>query len=1016
MIQPGDTIGPYILVRTLGRGAFGEVWLAERASSLLTTQVALKLPFDAGADLDAIRQEADAWLRASGHPNIVPVLEAEVYDGQVVIASEYVAGGSLADWLAPHGGKAPSVDVAVEITRGILDGLQHLHEAGLIHRDLKPGNVLLQKGRPRLTDFGLTRVLKAGTPWVGHTTNLAGTPGYMAPEAFRGDYTAATDVWSAGILLYELFVGTLPYPHTDFYSLLLAITADEPVVLSDKVPVQFRPVLIKALAKPVSERFDSSVQMAEALAVALASPSVSSRGPQPPQRHNLPIQTTSFIGRKKEIAEIKTLLARTRLLALTGSGGCGKTRLSLHVAEEVLDEYPDGVWIVELASLTDPALVPRAVVQGIGVTEEPDKPLIQTLVDALKTKNMLLVLDNCEHLLAACAKLVDALIHAGPGVKVLASSREGLNIAGELTYRVPSLSCPDHADTATAQSIKQYESVLLFVERAQFYQPSFTLTNSNAPGLASVCRRLDGIPLAIELAAVRIRSLTVEELEQRLDNRFRILTGGSRTALPRQQTLRALIDWSYDLLDEDQKALFCRLCVFAGGWTLAAAEHVCAGSSVEEGEILNMLSALNDKSLIVAEATGGATRYRLLETVRQYAREKLASHADGDTYRRQHRDFFLLLAEETRGKLRGSEQARWLSVLQEEHDNMRRALTLSLDDPAGGEYGLRLGAALWWFWSVRGHLSEGRERLKALLSHSNAQERTKARANVLNGAGILAEEQGDYTASRFHHEESLAIKRELGDRSGTAGSLNNLGNVARIEGDFISARSLYEEALAINRELGNRAWEAINLGNLGNVAYGQGDYASSCLLHGKSLTIKRELGDKQGIAVCLSNLGLVAYEQGEYTSASSLLEQSLAIHRELSDRQGTALCLSNLALVNAEQGNYALARSLLEESLIMRRDLADKHGILESLEGLASVAANEQHWKRSARLWASAEALRETIGSPLPPNERERYDRAIAAAREAAGAAIFAAEWEKGRALTMEQTIAFALEGQAHSM
>lgn len=440
--------------------------------------------------------------------------------------------------------------------------------------------------------------------------------------------------------------------------------------------------------------------------------------------NNLPQQVTSFIGREKEIEAVETLLDKTRLLTLTGSGGCGKTRMALQVAADVLENYPDGVWLVELASLADPALVPQTIAQALSITEEPGKPLAQTLPQALKTRRLLIVLDNCEHVLDACARLVDTLIRACPTLKVLASSREGLGIAGETVYRIPSLSLPDLKHTATPSSLSMYEAVRLFVDRAVAALPAFVVTNQNAPALASLCHRLDGIPLAIELAAARARSLSVEEINNKLDNRFRLLTGGSRTALPRQQTLRALIDWSYDLLNGQERTLLCRLSVFAGGWTLAAAEQIGAGSSatakgIEDWEALDLLTSLADKSLVLVQTQGEATRYHLLETVRQYARDRLTESGESLTVRARHSDCFLTLAEEVRSKLRGSEQGQWLDVLEEEHDNLRQALTWygeDLEDAEAEEKGLRLGVALQRFWGVRGHLSEGRERLGALLA------------------------------------------------------------------------------------------------------------------------------------------------------------------------------------------------------------------------------------------------------------------------------------------------------------
>jgi predicted ATPase/class 3 adenylate cyclase len=687
--------------------------------------------------------------------------------------------------------------------------------------------------------------------------------------------------------------------------------------------------------------------------------------------NNLPQRLTNLIGREKEIAEIDAMLVRTRLLTLTGSGGSGKTRLCLQTAAESLERFPDGAWFVELASLSATGLVPQTVATVLGVTEEPGKPIIQTLTEHLKHKRLLLLLDNCEHLLDACARVADTLVHQCPGVQILASSREALGIEGEQTYRVPSLSIPDRKQAQTPQTLSTYESVKLFIDRALLVRAGFQVTNQNAPALASVCCHLDGIPLAIELAAARMRSLSVEEIDGRLDHRFRLLTGRSRTALPRHRTLRALIDWSYDLLNEREQRLLQRLSVFVGGWTLAAAEQICTGEGVEDREALDLLTSLADKSLVVvAEQNDGHSRYGLLETVRQYARERLLESGGGEALWERHRDYFLALAEEAAPKLDGPEQTERLRRLEEEHENLRAGLEWSLVE-AGSGGGLRLCGALQRFWWTRGHLTEGREWCARALGKAGVEERTPERAKALNAAGVLAYYQGDYPAARGRHEESLAIKRELGDRSGVAASLLNLGNVAHGQGDFASARALLEESLAIRRELGDRRGIAWSLNNLGNVTLDQGDFASARTLFEECLPISRELGDRGNIAISLGNLGEVTHGQGDYPAALALYKESLAIRRELGDQWGVAW----------------------------------------SLEGLAAVVAALGGSLPAARIWGAADRLRGEIGSPLPPTERPRYDRCVAMARGTLGDDVaFDRTWQEGRALMLEQAVELALE------
>ncbi len=654
--------------------------------------------------------------------------------------------------------------------------------------------------------------------------------------------------------------------------------------------------------------------------------------------------------------------------------------------------------------------MPQTVATVLGLKEEPGKPIAQTLTEHLKDKRLLMLLDNCEHLLDVSAGLADALLRQCSGVQVLASSREALGIGGEQAYRVPSLSLPDPKQAHTSISVAQFEAVQLFTDRALLARADFQVTNQNAFALASICYRLDGIPLAIELAAARVRSLSIEEIDGKLDQRFRLLTGGSRTALPRQQTLRSLIDWSYDLLNDPAKLLLQRLSVFAGGWTLEAAEQICAGDGMEESEIFDLLTSLCDKSLAVAGQNDGDSRFRLAETVRQYARERLVESGGGEAVRERHRNHFLALAEEAEPKLMGAEQAEWLERLEVEHENLRAGLDWSLvaAESAGG---LRLCGALWRFWWTRGHLSEGREWCLRILGKAGGEERTRERAKVLNAAGAMAYYQGDYPCARAQSEESLAIRRQLGDRRGMAFALNILGNVAVDQGDFASAQTLFEESLAIDRELGDQRGIAAMLSNLGSVAQNKGDHQAAGTLYKESLAIIRELGDRGGISIVLICLGLAACGEKDYPAARMRLEESLAIGRELGDRRSMAMSLTSLGYVADEQGDFASARALYQEGLVIQRELGDMGGVPTSLEGLAAVVAALDNALCAARIWGAAERLREEIGSPMAPNELPRYDRRVAAARAALGDdATFDRAWREGHALTLARAIELALE------
>jgi predicted ATPase/class 3 adenylate cyclase len=736
--------------------------------------------------------------------------------------------------------------------------------------------------------------------------------------------------------------------------------------------------------------------------------------------NNLPLQVTSFIGREREIEEVRQLLEKTRLLTLTGAGGTGKTRLALQVAADHLREYSDGVWLVELASLSDPGLMPQTVASVLDVREAEGaegapwgpvpggKPLTQTLVAALKPRKLLLVLDNCEHLLEACAALAEALLRSCPDVHLLATSREGLNIPGETPYRLRSLSVPDPQHLpATPESLTQYEAVQLFIDRATTVAPSFSLTNANAPAVAQVCHRLDGIPLAIELAASRVKALPVEQLNERLADMFRLLTGGSRTALPRQQTLRALIDWSYDLLSATERTLLRRLSVFSGGWTLEAAEAVCTGDGIEEWDVLDVLTSLVDKSVALYEERGGEGRYRLLETVRQYAWDRLLQAGEAEDVRGRHRDWCLAMAEQAEAGLPGESGRVWLDRLEREHDNLRAALAWS-EAEGQAQAGLRLGGALREFWYARGYWTEGREHLAGLLALPGAETRTAARAKALHGAGVLAWQRADDGAARVLQEESLAIFRELGHKPGIAASLLSLGMVAQYREDYRAAWALFEESQAIFRELEDKQGIASSLGGLGWAAHVQGDYAAARALYEESLEICCGLGNKQGIAWSLQSLGGVTYIQGDHGEARARIEESLAIFRELDQKPGIAHSLMSLGWWTLDQGHLGEARALYEESLEIFRELGAKGGIAQDLEELAAVAAAQAQPERAARLLGAAEGLRDAIGGPPP--DRAKHERSVAAVRAALGEEAFAAAWAEGRVMPLDAAIEYALD------
>ncbi len=725
--------------------------------------------------------------------------------------------------------------------------------------------------------------------------------------------------------------------------------------------------------------------------------------------NNLPVQLTSFIGREREIAEVRRLLAGTRLLTLTGSGGAGKTRLALEAAEGLLPDFADGVWWVELASLYDPALVPQTIGAALGLRDQASRPMLDQLGDHLRARRLLLVLDNCEHLIAACATCADALLHTAPALKILVTSREPLMIAGETTYRVPSLETPDPEHLPLFASLVCFEAVRLFADRGAAVLPSFAVTEASGPAVAEICCRLDGIPLAIELAAARIRALPVEELRARLDDRFGVLTGGSRVALPRHRTLRATIDWSYGLLSEPERALLCRLAVFTGGWTLEAAEAVCSGGDVPEGEVLDLLAHLVDKSLVILEWPGDTGRYRLLETVRQYGLELLKENAEALVWQQRHASFFLTLAEEAEPRLFGPEQDAWFARLEAEHSNLRAALEW-LAAQGEAAQGLRLAGALWRFWEVRGHLAEGQTWLAEMLRLAGPDADAAARAKALMGAGGCAYYLRDHPAADVLWAESLTLYRALGGRQGMARVLIYQGWMANDRGQFAEARRLYEEGLAICREIGDRQGTAWALARLGLVFYWEGESAGGQHLLEQGLALSKEINDRLGIAQWTYLLGQMRWAQGDLSSAVALTEEGLRLCRALGDRRDLGFCVALLGLLVVAGGDPVRGFPLIRDGLLLFRELGDPMGISCVLYGTAIVSAEGSQFARALRLGGAARALDEASGLVWPASFYVLIQQSLEAARRSLDKEAAAAAWEQGRTMPLEQAIAEALE------
>jgi predicted ATPase/Tfp pilus assembly protein PilF len=747
-------------------------------------------------------------------------------------------------------------------------------------------------------------------------------------------------------------------------------------------------------------------------------------------RTNLPVQPTALIGRDDAVrAACAFMRSETRLLTLSGPAGVGKTRLALQVAAELLDDFADGVYQVELASVSQVARVVPAIVEALNLAEEREQPLLTTLHDHLRDRQMLLLLDNFEQVIGAASLVADLLV-AAPRLRVLVTSRAVLRVYGEQEFQVPPLELPDLrrfppiGARLVTPALVQPElvpdlalspAIALFAQRAREVRPGFTLTETNARAVAEICQRLDGLPLAIELAAARCRALSPATLLARLNDRLAILAGGARERAQRQQTLRDALAWSYDLLDPAEQALFARQAVFVGGATLEAAEAICGGWGLGVGgwdnavltpnpqpltPILDGLAALVDKSLLrQVETDDGASRFTMLETIREYALERLIFRDEAEALRRRHAHYYLRLAETAEPELTGANQAAWLKRLERDHDNLRAALGWALER-ISPDIALRLGAALWRFWHLRGHLSEGRVWLERALATALAVPTPPARlrARVCDAAGTLARDQGDYARAQALHEQALVLFHDLVDHQGIADALNNLGTVASEQGDYARAQAQLAEALALCRQLDDQRGEALALNNLGIIAGEQGDYPLSQALLAEALELRRALGDRQSVADTLVELGTIALLQNDYDGAARLSEECLALSRELENKHLIADTLVNLGAIALSQGDPDRAAELFAEGLAHCRELGDVRNSAYCLEGLAGAAGAQGRPERAARLWGTAEALRETRGVPLPPAERARYGERIAATRAQLDDHMWVAAWQAGRA------------------
>jgi predicted ATPase len=1024
-LVPGTQFGAYEILSPLGAGGMGEVYRAK--DPRLGREVAIKVlrgqVSPTKEHLDRFEREARS-ASALNHPNIVTIYELGKVDSTHYIAMELVAGKTLRELL--NSGSMPMRKI-IQIAAQIADGLSKAHEAGIIHRDLKPENLVVsQDGVVKILDFGLAKPTPRGeepsemTTFIDAQTKpgaVMGTLEYMSPEQADGrSVDFRSDQFSFGLVLYEMVTGTRAFRRNTGAATLLAVIRENPepiASLNSEAPAPLCWVVERCLEKEPQKRYASTRDLARDIAAIHERITDLQAKPVETQPSNLPVQRSAFVGRDKEVAAAKELLLHpdVRLLTVTGPAGIGKTRLALEVAREMTEHFPAGIYFVPLAGVGDPMLLPSFVTQALNIRPTGGQTPLEALREYLQTSlrtPILLLLDNFEHLIVA-APTVSDLFALAPNLKILVTSRAPLHVYGEHEFPVPPLALPDTRSLPSLEMLSEYSAVALFIKRAKAVKPDFEITEDNAAAVAEICTRLDGLPLAIEIAAARSKLFSPSAMRKRLASRLELLTGGPRDLPARQQTLRGAIDWSYELLNPAEQKLFRRLSVFAGGCTLEAVEAVCDTKNDLGLDVLDGMASMVDRSLMQqVEQSEGESRFVMLETMREYGLEKLAASGEESLTRRAHAAYFLVLAEEVASERAAEEQEELLDRCEMEHNNFRAALDW-LTEKGDLEWGLRLGAALFRFWETREYLAEGRDRLGKLLKLGGATAPTKPRARVLFAAGVLAGGQGDYESAHALIQESLEIARQLEDKQSIAVSLNALAVTARDRGEVAASRSLFEESLAVWRDLGDSRVVARSLSNLANVVKLQGEYAQARALHDECRSIFRQLDDRLGAAWSLNYEGDVAREQGDATAAHALYEQSLAAFRELGDRWGTAGSLADLGNLALDEKNFAAANSLYRESLKMFKDLDQRRGIARLLECCACSAAAQSEPQRSLRLAGAAAALRQKVGAPLTPAEHVKLEKSLEQARQALAGGEGVGAWLEGWDMPVEKAIEAAL-------
>lgn len=1061
--RSGQQLGNYRLLRLLGRGGFAEVYLGQHI--YLGNQAALKVLPLVLTDEDTAQFAKEARTLASlNHPHIIRVLDFAIENSTPFLVMEYATNGTLRQ-LHPQASRLPTETVIAYI-RQIASALQYAHDQHLIHRDVKPENMLLgSNGEILLSDFGLAMLAPHA---ADHSTqamepSMVGTTSYSAPEQLLGRPQSASDQYSLGVVVYEWLCGKRPFSGSAFEIAMQHVSVPPPS-LHEYIPgisPAIEEIVMRVLAKEPPQRFASVQDFASALQRAYQytllphsffAPSEEAEALQtilkPGPMWKVPTIFTPLIGRENEVAESCALLKEpaVRLITLLGTGGIGKTRLCFQLAREIQPYFADGICFIPLAPVNQPDLVVPTIARELGIQRIGAQPIFEQVKVALRNRHFLLLLDNFEQIVAS-APLIEELLAACPRLKVVVTSRAVLHLAAEHEFPVPPLDLPDLNQLPEDETLTQYAAIALFIQRAKAILPKFRLTQDNARAIAEICVRLDGLPLAIELAAGHIKLLPPHMLLARLPQLFQSSSGTSRTLPPRHQTLRNALQWSYNLLDAQEQQLFRRLSIFVG-WTLEAVEAMETTLNTGERDTLSTMdrvSSLLDKSLLIQRVEEGKEpRLSMLRTVREYALELLRESGEMEQCQHTHALYFLTLVEEAESYLKGAQQMTWLVQLERERNNLRAALAWLIKYEET-ELVLRLCAALWRFWHLRGYWSEGRRWLEAALGLTQNGEPTVARARSLCAAGDLAYYQDDYGAARPLLEESITLCRELNIKRELAIALGALGILLDVQGDHAAARPLLKESERLCRTVGTR-WELAHLlPKLGQRAVQAGNLTRAAALTHEALTLAQALNDKSLIATAFSSLASLVAIQGDQTQAMAYDRQCLRLARELGDKYLTALTLQNLGYTAALQGDMAQAVARAQEGLVLARELGDKltinlalHslGYIASLQGntkqaavsyreglslaqeigyesrigwhligLATVAAAEEQPVRAARLFGAAET-RLDINVSMNDMERADYERTVEAVRNKLDHRTFQAAWAEGHTMTPEQALA----------